>query len=184
MKINDLRTIIDMHFDKEEYGDALESCVALVTEHAHEVTFEDLFKKGLCHFKLDEDAEAIGCFNKALDMEPENVLALSNKGACLFNLGKTAEAFNIFGQTLKLNPNVFPAWYYIGMHYLKDYSETGNVKAMEKLVTCYRQVVSMAPDFGNFPMHDPQKNTDYRIDTFLLLHDEIKDLPIEDLIAL
>ena len=184
MKITDLRHLIDLHFEKEEYTDALESCVALVTEHRSEVTFDDLFKKGLCHFKLDEDAEAIGCFNKALDIEPENVLALSNKGTCLFNLGKTAEAFKIFGQTIRLNPNVFPAWYYIGMHYLKIYSETGDPKALEKLVTCYRQVVSLAPDFGAFPMHDPKKDADYRIDTFLLLHNDVADLPVEELIAL
>jgi tetratricopeptide (TPR) repeat protein len=184
MKIADLRHLIDLHFDKEEYDDALESCVELVTGHPQEVTFEDLFKKGLCHFKLDEDAEAIGCFNKALEIEPENVMLLSNKGACLYNLGKTEEAFKIFGQTLRLNPNVFPAWYYIGMHYLKAYTETGDIKAMEKLVTCYRQVVSMAPDFGAFPMHDPKKDEDYRIDTFLLLHSDVTDLPVDELIAL
>jgi tetratricopeptide (TPR) repeat protein len=184
VKISDLRHLIDMHFDKEEYNDALESCVALVTEHQSEVTFEDMFKKGLCHFKLDEDAEAIGCFNKALDMEPDNVLALSNKGTCLYNLGRTADAFAVFAKTLKLNPNVFPAWHYIGMHYLRIYSETGDPGAMEKLVTCYRQVVSMAPDFGAFPMRDPKRDMDYRIDTFLLMHNDVADLPVDELTAL
>jgi tetratricopeptide (TPR) repeat protein len=183
MKISDLRILIDMHFEKEEYNDALESCVALVTDHPQEVTLEDLFKKGLCHFKLDEDAEAIGCFNKALELEPENVMLLSNKATCLYNLGKTAEAFKIFGQALKLNPNAFPPWYYIGMHYLKSYTDTSDTKALEKLVTCYRQVVSLSPDFGAFPIHDPLKDQDYRIDTFLLLHGDVKDLPVDELVA-
>jgi hypothetical protein len=33
-------------------------------------------------------------------------------------------------------------------------------------------------------MHDPQKNAEYRIDTFLLLHSEVNDLPVDELIAL
>jgi len=183
MKIEDLRHLIDMHFDKEEYNDALESCVALAAEHAGKMTFDDMFKKGLCHLKLDEDAEAIGCFNKALDMQPDNIMALTNKGTCLYNMGRIEDAFKIFNQTIKQNPNVFPPWYYIGMYHLKIYSETGDKKAMEKLVNAYRRVIFMAPDIGGFPMHDPVKDIDYRLETFVAVHDDIRDMPVDELTA-
>lgn len=183
MKIEDLRHLIDMHFDKEEYKDAMDSCVALATEHAKEMSFDDIFKKGLCHLKLEEDAEAVGCFNKALEKEPDNLMALTNKGTCLYNMGKIADAFKIFRDVLKINPNVFPPWYYIGMHYLKIYTETGDLKAMEKMVNAYRKVLEQASDIGGFPIHDPVKDMDYRLETFVMVHGDVRELPIDELTA-
>jgi len=184
MKIADLRHLIDMHFDKEEYTDAMESCVALATEHASEMTFEDIFKKGLCHLKLEEDAEAVGCFNKALEREPENLLALANKGICLFNMGKIGDSFAVFRRAVDLNPNVFPPWYYIGMHYLRLYTRTGDPGAREKMVNAYRKVLELAPDIGNFPIHDPIKNADYLLETFIAVNGDAREMTIEELTAL
>jgi tetratricopeptide (TPR) repeat protein len=181
MQIDDLRREIDGHFEKEEYLEALESCIALLDEHRPHVTFDDVFKKGLCHFKLEEDAEAIGCFNKALELQPGNVMALTNKGICLFNLGKVREAFQIFNLAIKLNPNVFPPWHYMGFYYLALFMKTGDQSVMQKTVNCYRRVVSMAPDFGGFTMHDPIKDMDYSIDLFLTLHDDVPELPVDTL---
>ena len=129
MKIDDLRHLIDLHIDKEEYSDAMESCIALAGEHAPEMTFSDIFKKGLCHLKLEQDADAVGCFNKALEKEPDNVMALTNKGTCLYNMGRIEDAFKVFNQAIKLNSNVFPPWYYIGLYYMKIYSETGRARS-------------------------------------------------------
>jgi len=183
MQIDELRQEIDDFFEKEEYLKALEHCVAMLNEYRQVVTFDDLFKKGLCHFKLDEDAEAIGCFNQALVMEPENVMALTNKGICLFNLEKIPEAFQVFNQTIKLNPNVFPPWHYMGLYFLRIYMKSGDLASMEKMVNCYRRVVGMAPDFGGFSMHDPVKDMDYSIGAFLTLHENVQELPIDVLTA-
>jgi len=184
MRIEELRQLVDDSFDKEEFLNALEYSVELISQHADQVTFDDIFKKGLCHFKLEEDAEAIGCFNRALEREPDNVMALTNKGICLFNLDKVNEAFAVFNQAIKLNPNVFPPWHYMGLHYLRTYLKTGDLAAMIKMVNCYRQVVGMAPDFGGFTIHDPIDDADYSIDRFLELHKGVKDLPVEMLTSL
>ncbi len=184
MKIEELRKLVDDHFDREEFLSALEFSVELMSQHAGEATFDDIFKKGLCHFKLEEDAEAIGCFNKALEKQPDNVMALTNKGICLFNLDKVNEAFAIFNRTIKLNPNVFPPWHYMGLHYLRTYLKTGDLAAMIKMVNCYRQVVGMSPDFGGFTIHDPIKDLDYSIDGFLELHKSVQDLPVDMLTTL
>lgn len=181
MQIDQLRREIESHFEKEEYLQALEHCVALLGEYRQQVTFDDIFKKGLCHFKLEEDAEAIGCYNKALELEPDNVMALTNKGICLFNLNKTREAFQIFNLSIKLNPNVFPPWYYMGYFYLGLFMKTGDLSIMEKMVNCYRKVVGMAPDFGGFAMHDPITDADFSIETFLTLHNDVPELPVDAL---
>jgi tetratricopeptide (TPR) repeat protein len=184
MKIKDLRQLIDIHLDKEEYKDAMDICVTLATEHAGEMSFDDIFKKGLCHLKLDEDAEAVGCFNKALEKEPDNLLALTNKGTCLYNMGRVEDAFKVFRQAIALNPNVFPPWYYIGMYYLKIYTQTGDQKAMEKMVNAYRRVIEMASDIGSFSIHDPVKNIDYQLETFVMVHGDVKEMPVEELTTL
>jgi tetratricopeptide (TPR) repeat protein len=184
MKITDLRHLIDMHFDKEEYRDAMDSCIALAADFAPEMSFDDIFKKGLCHLKLDEDAEAVGCFNKALEKEPDNVMAMCNKGICLYNMGKIEDAFKVFRRAIELNPNAFPPWYYIGMYNLRKYSDTGDLKAMQKMVNAYRRVLEMASDIGSFPIHDPVRDMDYRLETFVAVHSDVEDLPVEELTAL
>jgi len=184
MTIEELRRQVDDYFDREEFLNALKCSIELMSRHTDEVTFDDIFKKGLCHFKLEEDAEAIGCFNKALEREPDNVMALTNKGICLFNLNRMSEAFAIFNRAIKINPNVFPPWHYMGLHYLKTYLMTGDLVAMIKMVNCYRQVVGMAPDFGGFTIHDPINEADYSIDRFLELHKNVQDIPVDMLTTL
>jgi tetratricopeptide (TPR) repeat protein len=184
MRIEELRKLVDEHFDQEEFLNALECSVELMSRHTDEVTFEDIFKKGLCHFKLEEDAEAIGCFNKALEKDPDNVMALTNKGICLFNLQKTDEAFQVFNRAIKINPNVFPPWHYMGLYYLRNYMEKGDLSSMEKMVNCYRQVVGMAPDFGGFTIHDPVNKADFSIERFLSLHQEVRELPVDILTSI
>ncbi len=184
MRVDDLRRLIDEYFDKEDYERTLEYCDSLSKEHASERTTEDIFKQALCHYKLDDNNSAITCFDSVLEREPDNILALTNKGICLYALKRVAEAFAIFNGVLKTNPNVFPAWYYIGYHYLPKYTESGNTHDLAILINAFRRVVEMAPDFGAFPIYDPVKKIDYRLDTFILLHDEIKCLSIDEMTAL
>lgn len=184
MRIDDLRRLIDEYFEKEDYERTLEYCDALSKEHTSEQTSEDIFKKGLCHYKLDDNNSAITCFDSVLEREPDNILALTNKGICLYALKRVAEAFAIFNRVLKKNPNVFPAWYYIGYHYLPKYTQSADAHDLAIMINAYRKVVEMAPDFGAFPIYDPVKKMDYRLDTFILLHDDVKDLSIDEMTAL
>ncbi len=184
MKIDDLRSLRDMHFDKEEYRAALDNCDDLLKQFSDAVSFDDHFKNGLCHFKLNEDALAVSCFEKALKMEPENLLAITNIGICLFNQGKLEEAFLAFNRAMKINPNVFPPWYYIGLHYLKIFQDSGDLPAMEKFVNCFRVVLTQAPDFGSLPIFDPNKDVQYGLDTFILLHSDVPDMSVDEVTAL
>jgi len=178
MTIEELRKRVDECFDREEFLSALECSVELMSRHAREIGFDDIFKKGLCHFKLEEDAEAIGCFNKALEKDPDNLMALTNKGICLFNLGRTEQAFQEFNKAIKINCAVFPPWHYMGMHHLRNYLENGDLSSLEKMINCYRQVVGMTPDFGEFVIHDPVTRADYTLLEFLLLHQDVQELPV------
>jgi len=181
MKTDDLRLLIDKHLADEEYSDSLKYCNTLVKEHEKEITFDDLFKTGLCHFKLDQNEDAIRCFDRALEMEPDNLLAITNKAGSLYNLKRIDEAFALFRTALNINPNVFPPWHYMVLHFLKKYRESGDNKTKEKLVNTVRHLVCLAPDYGNLTIHDPSNNEDCRLDVFLIINDKVEELPIDEI---
>ncbi len=56
-----------------------------------------IFNKGRCE-------EALEAFNKALEINPQNEVALANKGAVLSDLGRHEEALNAFDKALEMNP--------------------------------------------------------------------------------
>jgi tetratricopeptide (TPR) repeat protein len=184
VKIEELRQLINEHFENEEYEKSLDFCCSLLKEHEGELTAGDLINKGLCHFRLDQNDEAVGCFDRALQIEPDNIMALTNKAVSLYNLGKIDESFKLFGQVLTRNPDIFPAWYYIGLHNLKKFSNSADAGTKAIVVNAYRQVTRMAPDFGSFAIHDPAKGIDYTLELFLLLNDDIPDLSVEEITAL
>jgi tetratricopeptide (TPR) repeat protein len=184
MTIEKLRQLINEHFENEEYDKSLGFCCSLIKEHEGELTADDLINKGLCHFRLDQNDEAIACFDRALHMEPENIIALTNKAVSLYNLGNIEESFKLFGQVLTRNHDAFPAWYYIGMYNLKKFSDSADPQAKAIMVNAYRQVTRMAPDIGSFAIHDPVKDIDYTLELFLILNDDIPDLPVDAVIAL
>ncbi len=62
--------------------------------------------------KLGKIEEAFSCFNKAIDLDANDAIALTNKAFLLAELNKTDDAINYYNKTLKINPNYVDA--YIG----------------------------------------------------------------------
>lgn len=184
MRIDDLRRLIDEHFDKEDFKRSLEYCDLLASEYPSEQTTEDIFKKGLCHYRLDDIASALSCFDRALEREPENILALTNKGICLYGLERIPEAFALFNRIIKINPEVFPPWYYIGFYYLKKYSTSRDPHDLAIAVNACRRLLDMVPDYGEFPVYDPVRQRELRLDFFLYLHNDVEDLTVEEMTTL
>ena len=60
--------------------------------------------KGLSLAHLDRHEEALGCFDKALEIDPHNEAAWANKGACLGSLGRHEEAIRCYDKALELDP--------------------------------------------------------------------------------
>jgi len=54
---------------------------------------------------------ALKYYQKVLDINPQNNIALNNVGANLMKMGKTAEAIHYFNKAIKLNPD-YPNTYY------------------------------------------------------------------------
>ncbi|MFH1170402.1 MAG: tetratricopeptide repeat protein [Candidatus Vogelbacteria bacterium] len=60
--------------------------------------------KGFCLLQLEKYEEAITCFNKALEINPQNYINLENKGLCLEKLGRIDEAVDNYEKSLILRP--------------------------------------------------------------------------------
>ncbi|MEK7076268.1 MAG: tetratricopeptide repeat protein, partial [Patescibacteria group bacterium] len=60
--------------------------------------------KGFCLLQLEKYEEAITCFNKALEINPQNYINLENKGLCLEKLGQIDEAVDNYEKSLILRP--------------------------------------------------------------------------------
>jgi tetratricopeptide (TPR) repeat protein len=184
VKIDDLRILRDAYMDKDNYSEAMEKCNELAKEQGSEITFDDLFKKGFCHIKMEQNNEAADCFTTAVNLEPQNVAALTNQAICFFNLGDFAKAFKIFAESIKIDPQNLPAWHYIGIYYLKEYYNTGDVKTKQKLVTCFRRMVEIDPNVAEIVVSDPVTERNHVIGEFIMLNSDLKDLSLDELTTL
>ena len=181
MKAKDLRYLRDKYFEEESYADAMEKSIDLANECAAELTFDDVFKKGLCHIKLDENEGAVDTFTKALEMEPGNALALTNKGLGLYNLGRVPEAFAAFAQALKLKPDNYPAWHYLALHFLKKYYDTRGAAEKEKLVNALRHILAIDPEMEALPVYDPVDGRELGMGEFVLLNSNMMELSVDEM---
>ena len=53
---------------------------------------EEYYKKGLTHAKIEDYEEAIKCFDKAVQLDPNNALAWISKANALIEYGNEEEA--------------------------------------------------------------------------------------------
>jgi tetratricopeptide (TPR) repeat protein len=72
---------------------------------------------GVGYYKLNNMDSAAVYFNKGLQYNPNNSVALSNLGAYYFNKGRYAEAIEIYKKTLRLNPRFIDAMINMGSCY-------------------------------------------------------------------
>jgi tetratricopeptide (TPR) repeat protein len=53
---------------------------------------DELYKKGMAHVKIEDYEEGIRCFDKAVQLDPNNVLAWISKANALIEIGNEEEA--------------------------------------------------------------------------------------------
>ena len=121
--------------------DALQHAQALAPESAETLTAE-----GYYHYWGHRDyASAITAFDRALQREPGNFLALSGKAYVLRRLGQLDECIEMMGKLLLLDPLDTQVTADLGYTLLR----TGQIETAEVMM---RRSVTLAPDryFGRF----------------------------------
>jgi tetratricopeptide (TPR) repeat protein len=65
---------------------------------------EEFYKKGLSHAKIEDYKEAIKCFDKAVQLDPNNALAWISKANALIEYGNEEEARKCLDRAKKIDP--------------------------------------------------------------------------------
>ncbi|MBF0358577.1 MAG: tetratricopeptide repeat protein [Magnetococcales bacterium] len=94
--------------------------------------------------------EAIICYQKALELNPENLSALSNFGAALQAAGRVDEAVAVYQKAITINPGFVEDHYNLG----SAFHEQG---LLEEAIASYQKAISIDPDVAE--VHSNLGNT-------------------------
>jgi len=103
--------------------------------------FDTLFEEGNDLLGEGKYEEAISIYDKALVIDPNHVLTLSNKGFALLNLGLNQEALEYFDKALAIDPNY------------------------ELAINNKRLVLDTISDQNNTPLSEPSLNNNNQTDS-------------------
>ncbi|MFC2011271.1 tetratricopeptide repeat protein [Chloroflexota bacterium] len=89
------------------------------------MTAEEWFEKGFALGGQDKYEEALKAYNKAIELDPQYVLAWNNKGNTLGELGRHEEALEAYNKAIEIDPKDALAWNNRGvtLYKLEKYQE-------------------------------------------------------------
>jgi tetratricopeptide (TPR) repeat protein len=90
--------------------------------------------KGSSLANLGRREEAMNCLDRALEIDPRNLIALSNKGTVLIQLGRLAEAITCFDKVLAIDPRNGIAWNEKGR-------ALANLNRCEEAISCHDEAL-------------------------------------------
>jgi len=88
----------------EEFRQALEHCAKAEAVRPRSQELWNL--AGFCHFKLCEYDEAIGCFEKAIEIDPGSAIDYANIGSNLRDKGDREGAIAMYQKALSMDPTI------------------------------------------------------------------------------
>ncbi|MGK7874622.1 MAG: tetratricopeptide repeat protein [Xenococcaceae cyanobacterium] len=100
---------------------------------------ETWFDKGVALQEAEKYAEALDCFQKAIDIKPDFIPAWVYKGISLEQLQRYEEAIKSYNQAIQINPNVADLWYNKGATFCK-------LKRYNDALACFDKVLDIEPD--------------------------------------
>jgi len=74
---------------------------------------------------MGRSEEAVNCYDKAIEINPNDAAAWYGKGLALKQIGHPEEALNCYEKAMDISPNISRAWYNKGLvlYQLKRYKE-------------------------------------------------------------
>ena len=88
--------------------------------------------------KLGKFEDAIECYDRAIEIDPNFFLAWGNKGLALFNLKRYEEAMECFDKNIEIKPRDFQGYENKGRALL-------NLKKNEEAIRCFDKAIELKP---------------------------------------
>jgi tetratricopeptide (TPR) repeat protein len=102
---------------------------------------QELIRKGISLGRLGRYEEAIACFDKALEINPNFAMAWSEKGVCLNNLAKHDQAIECYNKSLEINPNELKPWFCKGV-------SLAILGKKEQAIACFDKALEINPNYA------------------------------------
>ena len=101
-----------------------------------------LFEEGKKLFTEEKYQEAIVCYNKAIELNPNDENAWCFKGKCLSDMQRYEEAIVCYNKAIELNSNNEDTWGWKGkcLFYMQQYEEA---------IVCFNKIIELNPNDEN-----------------------------------
>ncbi len=106
-----------------------------------ELEVGDWLNKGFSLSALGKHQEAIDCYNKALEINPNFASAWSNKGSILGKQGRYEEELKCYDRAIEIDPKYVSAWYNKG-------NLLGRQGRFEESLKCLDRAIEIDPNFA------------------------------------
>ena len=84
--------------------------------------------------------EAIQCYDRALEIDPEKAIAWTSKGLALDDLGRYDEAIQCYDHALEIDPKDTGTWNYKGLAIM-------NLDRYDEAIQCYDRALEIDPEY-------------------------------------
>lgn len=169
--------------DRNDRHADIQAFIAALTNPTFDVRNYEKLKKqwldlGHQHYAKQEYAQALGWFERVLQLDPADILAQRGKADTLYVLGELEKANHVYQHILQLDPNYVDAHIAIGNIYLQ-------LKRPEQALHAYLQAVQLRVDDIALYRHIAQlSNTLHREEEAFQAYNQIVRLVPNDIDAL
>jgi len=176
MKVKELREVRDLLLDDEDVIGGMQYAKTIIAEYENEANSDDYYICGRCCDFFDDEQAAVKCYNKALEISPDNLAVMIDKGILLLKFDQGEEGFRLLREAFKSITPTAPIWFTLGLFHL-------NKNNIVKGVNALRLAVELEPELGEEEIPVPVENTSVRINDIIAHSKNIDDVSIEEILC-
>lgn len=109
---------------------------------------EDFFIQGNEFSQTGDFEKAVEEYKKALELEPENIDAMSNLGVAFYNLGQLDEAIEQYTKAIELAPSDADIRSNLAAARVQKYQQSGAMDQLESALEEYTAAVELEPNLA------------------------------------
>jgi tetratricopeptide (TPR) repeat protein len=127
-------------FKKLGRRDWVRKCNGLLQAESNNIVYAKVWSnRGTALANLGKYQQAIECFDKAIEINPDDISIWNSKGTAFHYLSKYQQAIECFDKAIEINPNDADGWCAKGLSldYLKEYQQA---------IECFDKAIEINPD--------------------------------------
>jgi len=117
-----------------------------LVEGPEPISAEEHFRQGNEFSQAAEFEQAAEEYRKVLELEPQNVDAMTNLGVAYYNLGKLDEAVEQYRKALTIAPSDADIHSNLAAAYVQKYQLSGASEQLDQALAEYQTAVGLTPD--------------------------------------